>query len=411
MKPIIPGQRIKLIELTTDRDFQVSIKLSFKQPLTVDISCFGLDNQGQLSDDRYMIFYNQKASPCGAVAIVNDSPSNSLTLKVDLAALPAKIERLVFTAAIDGSGTMSALDRGELQIIDKKGGGAALEFGGNSLNQEKALIIAELYLKGEWRLGAIVQGFNQGLSALLKHFGGEEAPAAASPAPASPPASASAQLPSPDSTVTPSPSPPPPPPKIKLTKITLEKKGDKKSITLEKSQNNIIHINLNWNAPEVKKLSFFGSNSSPDLDLGCMFRLKNGEKGVIQPLGNYFGSKQTAPYILLDQDDRTGSSNTGENLFVYRPELIDFIMIFAMIYQGAKNFTEVNGRVMVKDHKGNEIYIKLDAPDPRYGFCAVCSFKNIGRSLDLTKHELYFASHKEADKHFGFGFEWVKGSK
>ena len=28
-----------------------------------DITCFGLDEQDKLSDDRYMIFYNQTASP------------------------------------------------------------------------------------------------------------------------------------------------------------------------------------------------------------------------------------------------------------------------------------------------------------------------------------------------------------
>ena len=32
-----------------------------------DFSCFGVDEVGKLSDDRYMIFYNQTSAPNGEV--------------------------------------------------------------------------------------------------------------------------------------------------------------------------------------------------------------------------------------------------------------------------------------------------------------------------------------------------------
>jgi len=406
MKTIIQGQRVKLDELTNDLLLKVDINLSFTntQPISVDISCFGVDAQNQLSDDQYMIFYNQKQSPCGAISIVNDTRQNSHTFQIDIKKLPLTIQKLVFTATIDGSGTMKDLGTGAITLSDHTGIVSQFEFDKGNLNQEKALIIAEIYLKGQWRFAAIAQGFNEGLSALLKHFGGEEsAQKASSP---TPPSSSSSK---------PSPSKPSPPlnTKVSLSKVTLKKKGEKKSISLEKSTNanNIIHINLNWDAPKSKKFSFLGSNAPPDLDLGCMYRLKDGNKGVIQPLGNFFGNSHQPPYILLDKDDRSGSSTTGENLRIYKPELIDFVMIFAMIYKGAKDFTTVNGRITVTDQKGNEVYIKLDAPDPKYTFCSVCSFKNTGSALDLKKEELYFSGHPDADKRFGFGFSWKKGSK
>ena len=387
MRTIVHGQRMKLHDLPLGHLFNVEITLSFTESVLVDISCFGVDAQNRLSDDRYMIFYNQKHSPCGALSIVNDGISNSHTFQVNLDQLPKNIQKLVFTATIDGAGTMKALKTGEMRLLDHTGSVAAFKFDSNSLHQEKALIIAEVYLKNQWRLAAVAQGFNEGLSALLSHFGGEEA------APPPPPSSSPLET------------------KVSLSKVTLKKKGDKKSISLEKGTKSPIHVNLNWDVPETKKRSFFGSNTAPDLDLGCMFRLKDGNIGVIQPLGNNFGSQHQLPYILLDKDDRTGSSATGENLTIYRPELIDFLMIFAMIYEGAKDFTTVNGRVTVTDLKGNEVFIKLDAPDPRYAFCAVCSFTNTGGSLDLRKDELYFAGHRDADRHFGFGFHWTRGSK
>lgn len=339
-----------------------------------------------------MIFYNQKRSPCGALVIVKDNISNSHTFQVNLDQLPGTIQKLVFTATIDGAGTMTALKTGALKLLDHTGSGVEFKFNSEFLNQEKALIIAEVYLKNQWRLAAVAQGFNEGLGALLRHFGGEEEIAQ-------------------QATSTPPPLPSPPGKKVSLSKITLEKKGDKKSISLEKSAKNTIHVNLNWDTLQSKKISFLGSNAAPDLDLGCMFRLKDGNVGVIQPLGNSFGSQHQLPYILLDQDDRSGSSATGENLTIYRPELIDFIMIFAFIYKGANDFTTVNGRVTVRDQKGNEIYIKLDSPDPKHAFCATCSFTNTGASLDLRKEEFYFPGHRDADRHFGFGFHWTRGSK
>jgi len=142
-----------------------------------------------------------------------------------------------------------------------------------------------------------------------------------------------------------------------------------------------------------------------------MFRLKTGDIAVIQPLGGYFGDKNAMPYILLDKDDRSGSSEDGENLTIYRPDLVDFLIVFAMIYEGAKDFTTVNGRVTIKDKSQNEILVKLDSPNPNYNFCVACSFKNTGSNFELTKEELYFGGHPEADKHFGFGFKWKAGSK
>ncbi|MFP3428111.1 tellurium resistance protein TerA, partial [Pseudoalteromonas sp. SIMBA_162] len=59
-----------------------------------------------------------------------------------------------------------------------------------------------------------------------------------------------------------------------------------------------------------------GGNSAIDLDLGCMYKLKNGKGGVVQALGNAFGNLEREPYIHLDGDDRSGQSSGGENLYL-----------------------------------------------------------------------------------------------
>jgi tellurite resistance protein TerA len=400
MQPLMRGQKLKWESLSTATSLQVGLSGTLPTGSTIDYSCFGVDENGKLSDDRYFIFYNQRTSPCGALASRGAGDGDAERFAINLAKLPTSIRRLIFVMTIDGPGAMGQLTGGHWRL-QGAGGNALAEFPlrGSDFGSEKALIVGELYRKDDWRLAAVGQGFNGGLGALLKHFGGEEVmpdKTAVNPAPV------------PDS-------PPsvPPSPKVSLTKITLEKKGDKQTVDLRKGGGvQPIHVNLNWDNPGARKRGFFAApQSSADLDLGCMYGLKNREAGVIQPLGRNFGARNRSPFIFLDKDDRSGAAADGENLYLFRPDLIDLVMVFAMIYQGASNFTQVGGRLTLRDQNGSEIYIQLSSPDRSRNFCAICTIRNAGDRVEITKEEQYFHHHGEADRHFGFGFKWVAGSK
>ena len=107
-----------------------------------------------------------------------------------------------------------------------------------------------------------------------------------------------------------------------------------------------------------------------------MYEMQNGNKGVIQPLGKNFGNKSQEPFIFLDKDDTSGSANDGENMYVYKPELIKRVMFFALIYEGASNFQSVGGRMIFKISNGEEITLDLNNPDSSSVFCAAALFEN-----------------------------------
>ncbi len=200
--------------------------------------------------------------------------------------------------------------------------------------------------------------------------------------------------------------------------IKLSKSGDSHTINLSKASDSLptVHVNLDWEELKSAKSSGFfgkllqGSSDDADLDLGCMYEMQNGEKGVIQPLGGNFGSKTASPYIFLDRDDRTGATD-GENMYIFRPDLIKRVMIFGLIYNGAADFKSVQGRVFFTTSKGEEIYLELDNPDANRTFCATALVQNTGSNLEIIKETRYFAGHEEADKYYGFGFRWQAGSK
>ena len=137
-----------------------------------DYSCFGVDAQNKLSDDRYMVFYNQISSPKGEVSYQGDNRSAKFVVKLNK--LPDSINKLAFTVSIDGNSDMSKIKSHQLSVVQN--GRTVLNFklSGSDFQRESSLISAEIYKKGEWRFAAIGSGFNGGLGDLLRNYGGEE---------------------------------------------------------------------------------------------------------------------------------------------------------------------------------------------------------------------------------------------
>lgn len=178
---IIRGQRLKLTDIGLGgMPFNITIGLP-SSSLNIDVACFGLDAGRKLAHEPYMTFYNQPSTPCGAVKL------DGSLFQIDLARLPASIDALVLTMAIDGPGVMSMLGSGQL-VLRTHGGSevANCAIEGSSFANERALMLLEIYRKdGAWRTCFIGQGFNGGLDALIRHFGGSvtEAPSPSAPIP------------------------------------------------------------------------------------------------------------------------------------------------------------------------------------------------------------------------------------
>ena len=172
-KPLVRGQRLGLSDIgIADGKLGISVRIATPRDGQIDVTCVGLDARGQLSDERYFVFYNQRATPCGSVTLVEPANRERANLRYDLSKVPAIITRLMVVASIDGTGTMGDLSPSTARVQTENGDIAEFAFTGSDFGQEKALIILELYRKGEvWRIAALGQGFVGGLAELLAHFG------------------------------------------------------------------------------------------------------------------------------------------------------------------------------------------------------------------------------------------------
>lgn len=216
------GFRDKLEKyLDVRQAFQVVMDI--KGQAEYDFCCFGVDKNEKLSDDRYMVFYNQPTSPENELSLSQTGGRAEFT--VDLSRLPDFINKIVFTANIDAniSSCMGKITSHEAYVIQNGQPVLELRLTGKDFTKEKAIISVEIYKKDVWRLAAIARGFFGGLGDLLRNFGGEELVESNSTQ-----ANSAAELPSPQPVVTEMPSEKSPEPSAKF-KVSLEKKIEKEA--------------------------------------------------------------------------------------------------------------------------------------------------------------------------------------
>ncbi|MDM5190596.1 TerD family protein [Bacillus sp. DX4.1] len=379
----------------------------------LDASALLLDENGRIADLEHIVYYNQRTALQGAITLSPDNRTGAGAgddeeISISLQKLPSHIERIMLTITIHDAvarmQTFGQVNRSYVRIINAATDEELFHYNlEKEFSSETALIIGEIYrYKGDWKFGAVGRGLQGGLINLSQQFRALHTPSNFF------------------QKLEPKINPLSMPKNINLSKIELKKSGD--TINLQKTDKPLgeIAVNLNWSKQkEQKQKGFFtslmaGGSSLVDLDLGCLFEFKDGWKDVVQPLGNIFGSFYDEPYIHLDQDDRTGASVNGENLRINGDMVheIKRILIFSYIYEGIANWSQVDGVVTLKQQNGPDIIVKMDEHRNGFNTCAVAMLENVNdETFKVQRLVKYFKGHKEMDRHYKWGMNWVAGSK
>ncbi|MCP9959151.1 MULTISPECIES: TerD family protein [Streptomyces] len=150
-----------------------------------------------------------------------------------------------------------------------------------------------------------------------------------------------------------------------------------------------------------------------DLDIGCLYELADGTKGVVQPLGGYFGDLNDPPYVKLSGDDRFGSPS-GETIFVNLDHRDDIkrLLFFVYIYDQTPAFDRTHATMTLHPSSGPRVEIELDERAPEARSCAVFLLENVKGEL-LVRREVKFVYgfQGELDRMYGWGMQWGRGFK
>lgn len=401
---------------TVIHDGTVTLSVAGARQGTVDLMAFQLKEDQRVRNDDDFIFFNQPKSPEGAVRLIGAD-----RISLDLSLIPARIHSLSIAVALDESvrGSLAAVPG--LGVTVEQPTGPVVQAPASGLSSERAAILMEVYRRnGTWKVRNVSQGWNTGLSALATNYGVDVSrPAPPAPVPTPPPT----PTPAPEPTTErrgvppsrPRPSQPTAPP-VTLSKITLDKNTPSVSLVKAGEEQGVMRVNLNWTTRGSGKgfLGRHAGNNGIDLDLGCLYEMADGSKGVIQALGGAFGSRYDYPFIELDGDDRTGSVAGGENLYIdlSNPRAFKRILIFAYIYDGVPNWAAADGVVTLYRTSGSEIEVRLDSGDNRAPMCAIALLKQNNGQLDIKREVRYIrGDQSHLDKAYKWGLRWTEGSK
>ncbi|MGK5628256.1 TerD family protein [Streptomyces sp. URMC 123] len=150
-----------------------------------------------------------------------------------------------------------------------------------------------------------------------------------------------------------------------------------------------------------------------DLDLACLYELKDGTKGVVQPLGNFLGDINAPPYVKLSGDDRFGAPS-GETIYInldHRDEIAR-LLVFVYIYDGTPAFDRTQAIVTLYPSNGPRVEINLDERAPQARSCAVVLIENHRDEIVVRREVRYvYGFQAELDRLYGWGLQWGPGSK
>ena len=154
----------------------------------LDASAFLLGDNGKLQRDEDFIFYNNLESRNTAVVhtgdnLTGDGDGDDEVIMIDFTKIPDDVKKIAICVTIHDAaargqnfGQVSNAYSRIVKMADEFDtvGEPVLKFDlEEEFSIETALVVAEIYLKnGEWKFSAVAAGYQGGLEAIVRSFGG-----------------------------------------------------------------------------------------------------------------------------------------------------------------------------------------------------------------------------------------------
>jgi tellurium resistance protein TerD len=148
----------------------------------LDASALLTNEAGKVLSDQHFVFFNNLRSPDGSVEHTGDNltgegEGDDEVIKVNLAAVPAECDKLVFTVSIydaEARGqSFGQVRNAYIRIVNQAGGAEIARYDlSEDASTETAMLFGEVYRNGaEWKFRAVGQGYTSGLSGIARDFG------------------------------------------------------------------------------------------------------------------------------------------------------------------------------------------------------------------------------------------------
>ena len=148
----------------------------------LDASAIVLNAEGKAVSDKHFVFFNNLTTPDGTVEHTGDNltgegEGDDEQVKVNLAALPAEVDKVVFPVSIYDADTRSQsfgqVRNAFIRVVNSAGGAEIARYDlTEDASTETAMVFGELYRNGaDWKFRAVGQGYASGLAGIARDFG------------------------------------------------------------------------------------------------------------------------------------------------------------------------------------------------------------------------------------------------
>jgi tellurium resistance protein TerD len=148
----------------------------------LDASALMVGTAGKILSDAHFVFFNNLTSPDGSVEHTGDNltgegEGDDEVIKVNLAGVPAEVDKVVVTVSIYDAETRSQsfgqVRNAYIRVINQADGAELTRYDlAEDASTETAMIFGELYRNaGEWKFRAVGQGYSTGLAGIARDFG------------------------------------------------------------------------------------------------------------------------------------------------------------------------------------------------------------------------------------------------
>ena len=152
------------------------------QAFDLDASAIVCGQDGRVLSDAHFVFFNNLQSPDGAVAHSGDNltgqgEGDDEQLRVNLAAMPAEVAKVVFPVSIYDAGasgqSFGQVRNAFIRVVNQADNSELARYDlSEDASTETAMIFGELYRNGpEWKFRAVGQGYSSGLAGIARDFG------------------------------------------------------------------------------------------------------------------------------------------------------------------------------------------------------------------------------------------------
>jgi tellurium resistance protein TerD len=176
LSKVVPGLSAVLVGLGWD------VRTTTGADYDLDASALLLNASGKVVSDQYFVFYNNLKSPDGSVEHTGDNltgegEGDDETVKVNLVAVPADIDKIVFPVSIHEADVrgqnFGQVRNAFIRVVNQANDQEIARYDlTEDASSETAMVFGELYrYGGEWKFRAVGQGYASGLRGIASDYG------------------------------------------------------------------------------------------------------------------------------------------------------------------------------------------------------------------------------------------------